>query len=343
MKIDLFDYHLPKNLIAQSQVKPRDHSKLLVLNKLTGEIQDSYFYNILNFLSQNDVLVLNETKVFPCRLQGQKKTGAKVEVFLTKKIESNIWECLVRGHGLKIGDKIYFEKKLVAEIMSDGAKLKKVKFNLAELDFLKLVERIGHTPLPPYIKTEDSKQIKKDYQTVFAKSTGSVAAPTAGLHFTPALLKKIEKAGIKILRVTLHVGLGTFAPVEVEDITKHQIHSEWASIDQTTAEKLNQAKKSGKKIVAVGTTAARTLEAFSDQKGILQSGEKWVNIYIYPGIKFKFVDSLITNFHLPKSSLLFMVSAFVGREQIINAYQHAVKNNYRFFSFGDAMLIKDFK
>ncbi len=347
MDIKLFDYHLPKNLIAQSQVKPRDHSKLLVLDKTTGEIQDSYFYNILNFLSNNDVLVLNETKVFPCRLQGQKKTGAKVEVFLTKKVEPNIWECLVKGHGLKIGDKIYFEKKLVGEIMSDGAKLKKVKFNLAGLDFLKIVEKIGHTPLPPYIKTADSPstalRVKKDYQTVFAKTSGSVAAPTAGLHFTPALLKKIEAKGIKILRVTLHVGLGTFAPVEVEDITQHQIHSEWASIDKTTAEKLNQAKKSGKKILAVGTTAARTLEAFSDQKGILQSGEKWVNIYIYPGIKFKFVDSLITNFHLPKSSLLFMVSALAGREQIMNAYQHAVQNNYRFFSFGDAMLIKDFK
>ncbi|MBP9802299.1 tRNA preQ1(34) S-adenosylmethionine ribosyltransferase-isomerase QueA [Patescibacteria group bacterium] len=343
MKIDLFDYHLPKNLIAQEQIKPRDHSKLLLLDKTSGEIQDSYFYNILNFLDSKDVLVLNETKVFPSRLYGQKITGAKVEVFLVKKIDDFSWECLVGGRGLKIGDKILFDKKLIGEIASDEGKIKKVKFNLANQDFLKIVEHIGHTPLPPYIKTPDSRLIKKDYQTVFAKNTGSAAAPTAGLHFTPALLKKIEKAGIPILKVTLHVGLGTFAPVEVEDITKHEIHSEWASVDKKTAEKLNQYKEQGKNIVAVGTTAARTLEAFADRAGVLVSGEKWVNIYIYPGIKFKFVNSLITNFHLPKSSLLFMVSAMAGRENVMRAYKHAVQNNYRFFSFGDAMLIKDLK
>lgn len=343
MDIKLFDYHLPKHLIAQSQMKPRDHSKLLVMDKSTGELQDAYFYNLLNFLDSNDVLVLNETKVFPCRLKGEKKTGGKVEVFLVKKIETNIWECLVGGHGLKIGDKIYFAKKLIGEIISEQGKIKQVKFNFVNQAFLKIVELIGHTPLPPYIKTADGKQIKKDYQTVFAKSSGSVAAPTAGLHFTPALLKKIEAKGIKILKVTLHVGLGTFAPVEVEDITKHQIHSEWASIDKATAKKLNQYKKAGKKIVAVGTTAARSLEAFSNSQGVLEAGEKWVNIYIYPGVKFKFVDSLITNFHLPKSSLLFMVSAMAGREHIMHAYQHAVQNSYRFFSFGDAMLIKDLK
>lgn len=343
MKIALFDYHLPKHLIAQQQVKPRDHSKLLVLDKTNGEIQDRYFYNLLDFLDSNDVLVLNETKVFPSRLYGKKLTGAKVEVFLAKKIDADSWECLVGGRALKIGDKIYFEKKMIGEIISDQGKIKKVKFNFAGNDFLQIIESIGHTPLPPYIKTEDNAHIKKDYQTVFAKTTGSVAAPTAGLHFTPALLKKIEKAGIKILKVTLHVGLGTFAPVEVEDITKHQIHSEWASIDKQTAEKLNQYKKSGKKIVAVGTTAARSLEAFSNSQGVLEAGAKWVNIYIYPGVKFKFVDSLITNFHLPKSSLLFMVSAMAGRERIMKAYQHAVQHSYRFFSFGDAMLIKDFK
>ncbi len=344
MKIDLFDYHLPKDLIAQTQVKPRDHSRLLVLDKTTGEIQDSYFYNLLNFLDNNDVLVLNETKVFPCRLQGKKKTGGKVEVFLVKKIETNLWECLVGAHGLKSGDKIFFDQQLIGEILDDlSGKIKKVKFNFADQDFLKIVEQIGHTPLPPYIKTEDSRDIQKDYQTVFAKTTGSVAAPTAGLHFTPALLKKIEGLGIKIFKVTLHVGLGTFAPVEVEDITQHQIHSEWASVSEEVANQLNKYKQQGKNIVAVGTTAARTLEAFSDDAGTLVAGEKWVNIYIYPGIKFKFVDSLITNFHLPKSSLLFMVSAMAGREHIMKAYQHAVQNNYRFFSFGDAMLIKDFQ
>lgn len=343
MKIALFDYHLPKHLIAQQQVKPRDHSRLLVLDKTNGDIQDRYFYNLLDFLDSNDVLVLNETKVFPSRLYGKKLTGAKVEVFLAKKINVDSWECLVGGRALKIGDKIYFDKKLIGEIISDQGKIKKVKFNFAGNDFLQIIESIGHTPLPPYIKIEDNAHIKKDYQTVFAKTIGSVAAPTAGLHFTPTLLKKIEKAGIKILKVTLHVGLGTFAPVETEDITQHQIHSEWASIDKLTAEKLNQYKKSGKKIVAVGTTAARTLEAFASKPGLLLAGEKWVNIYIYPGVKFKFVDSLITNFHLPKSSLLFMVSAMAGREHIMQAYQHAVQHSYRFFSFGDAMLIKDFK
>ncbi len=347
MDIKLFDYHLPKNLIAQEQVKPRDHSRLLVLDKESGKIQETYFYDILNFLDSDDVLVLNETKVFPSRLYGQKITGAKVEVFLVKKIDDFFWECLVGGRGLKIGDKILFDKKLIGEIASDEGKIKKVKFNFANQNFLKIVERIGHTPLPPYIKTQDNPstalKVKKDYQTVFAKNTGSAAAPTAGLHFTPALLKKIAKAGIPILKVTLHVGLGTFAPVEVEDITRHKIHSEWASIDKKTAERLNQYKEQGKNIVAVGTTAARTLEAFTTDQGMLSSGEKWINIYIYPGIKFKFVDSLITNFHLPKSSLLFMVSALAGREHIMKAYQHAVQNNYRFFSFGDAMLIKDLK
>lgn len=343
MDIKLFDYHLPKHLIAQNQMKPRDHSKLLVMDKTTGELEDNYFYNLLNFLDSNDILVLNETKVFPARLLGKKVSGGQVEVFLHKKIALDIWESLVKGKNLKIGDKVYFSHKLIGEIISDQGKIKQIKFNFRELDFLKIVEKIGYTPLPPYIKTTDGKQIKKDYQTVFAKSSGSVAAPTAGLHFTPALLKKIEAKGIKILKVTLHVGLGTFASVEVEDITKHQIHSEWASIDKATAKKLNQYKKAAKKIVAVGTTAARTLEAFSNSQGVLEYGEKWVNIYIYPGVKFKFVDSLITNFHLPKSSLLFMVSALAGREHVMHAYQHAVQNNYRFFSFGDAMLIKDLK
>jgi len=211
---------------------------------------------------------------------------------------------------------------------------------LADEEFSICVEEIGSTPLPPYIKTEDSEQIKKDYQTVFAKNKGSVAAPTAGLHFTPELLEKIKAKGVEILTVTLHVGLGTFAPVEVDDIEEHQIHSEWASISKTTAEKLNKLKQQRKNIIAVGTTAARTLESFATEKNILEHGDKWVNIYIYPGYKYKFIDQLITNFHLPKSSLLFMVSALAGRENIMTAYSQAVEKRYRFFSFGDAMFIR---
>lgn len=344
MKIDLFDYHLPKELIAQKPTSPRDHSRLLVLDKITSKIADKYFYDLPDLLDQDDVLVLNETKVMPARLFGKKKTGGQVEVFLTKKINYASWECMIGGRGLKVGDQVLFPENLVGEIIKkiDG-KIKQVKFNLLDEDFLRVVEKIGHTPLPPYIKTEDSQQIKKDYQTVFAKNKGSVAAPTAGLHFTTVLLEKIKAKHIQIFTVTLHVGLGTFAPVEVTEIEEHKIHSEWASIDQDTAQKLNKLKQQGKNIIAVGTTSARTLEAFASENNILSFGDKWVDIYIYPGYKFKFVDELLTNFHLPKSSLLFMASALAGREHILAAYQHAVAAKYRFFSFGDAMLIKKFR
>jgi S-adenosylmethionine:tRNA ribosyltransferase-isomerase len=342
MKIGLFDYHLPKELIAQEPISPRDHSRLLILGK-ESKIEDKHFYDLPDLLDQDDVLVLNETKVFPARLLGKKKTSGQVEVFLTKKIDQQTWECMIGGRGLKISDQIYFEENLIGEILADlDGKTKQVRFNKADKEFLSVVEKIGHTPLPPYIKTEDSQQIKKDYQTVFAKNKGSVAAPTAGLHFTTELLDGIKAKGVEILNVTLHVGLGTFAPVEVDDITKHKIHSEWASIDQATAEKLNKLKQQGKNIIAVGTTSARTLEAFATD-GNLDFGDKWVDVYIYPSYKFKFVDQLITNFHLPKSSLLFMVSALAGRENILAAYNHAVAEKYRFFSFGDAMLIKKSK
>lgn len=343
MQIDLFDYHLPKNLIAQLPSEPRDHSRLLLLDKKAGAVEDQHFYDLLDLLDQNDVLVLNETKVMPARLNGQKKTGGKVEVFLIKKIDDRFWECLVGGHGLKINDQIYFDLNLIGAITEDiNGKLKKIKFNQTGDNFIKIVEQIGATPLPPYIKTADTAEIKEKYQTVFAKNKGSVAAPTAGLHFTEELLNKIKAKGTQVFTLTLHVGLGTFAPVVVEDITQHQIHSEWASISQEVAEKLNQLKKQKKNIIAVGTTAARTLEAFSTEDSLLEAGEKWVDIYIYPGYQYRFVDSLITNFHLPKSSLLFMVSALVGRENLLEAYRYAVKNKYRFFSFGDAMFISVF-
>ena len=340
MNIKLFDYNLPANLIAQRQVKPRDHSRLLILDRAKNKIAHQHFYDLPDFLNSNDVLVVNETKVFPARIYGKKSTGGKVEILLTEKIKAGTYLAMVGGRNLKINDFIYFAKKLECKIIKDiDGKTKEIKFNKSGKHLEKIINEIGHTPLPPYIKTKDSQSIKKDYQTIYAKSIGSAAAPTAGLHFTGEILKVLNKKKIKVFKVTLHVGLGTFAPVEVEDITKHQIHHEWASIDKRAAQSLNKLKKAGKNIIAVGTTSARTLEAFSDYSGRLKSGNKWVDIYIYPGYKYKFVDDLITNFHLPKSSLLFMVSALAGREFIMKAYSQAVKLKYRFFSFGDAMLI----
>ncbi len=347
MKISLFDYNLPQELIAQSQMKPRDHSRLLVLDRKTKKIEHKHFYNLVDYLTNNDVLVVNETKVFPARLYGKKKTGGKVEILLTEK-KSNTWLAMIGGRKLDLGDIIYLDlsaslkagKKLEAKIIKDiDGKTKEIKFNKTGKILDKIIDSIGHTPLPPYIKTKDTKQIKKDYQTVYAKSGGSAAAPTAGLHFTSALLNKLKKRGVKIFTVTLNVSLGTFAPVEVDNIKKHKIHHEWASIDKKTVTELNKLKKQGKNIIAVGTTSARTLEAFADKKNHLKSGNKWVDIYIYPGYKYKFVDDLITNFHLPKSSLLFMVSALVSQELIMTTYKKAIKLKYRFFSFGDAMFI----
>jgi len=340
MKIDLFDYNLPKRLIAQKQIKPRDRSRLMILDIVKQKIEHKHFYDLADFLDNNDVLVINQTKVFPARLYGKKKTGGKVEVLLTEQIEAGVWQAMIGGRKLKIGDIIYFDQDLQAEIRKDiDGKTKQIKFSLAGKKLNTIIDQIGHTPIPPYIKVKDSQKIKQDYQTIYAKQRGSAAAPTAGLHFTDKTIKQLEKKGVKILRVTLHVGLGTFAPVEVEDIKKHQIHHEWAEIDKQTANSLNKFKKSGKNIIAVGTTSARTLEAFADKNGKIVAGSKWVDIYIYPGYQYRIVDELITNFHLPKSSLLFMVSALAGREFIMKAYQKAIAKKYRFFSFGDAMFI----
>ena len=340
MDIKLFDYKLPSNLIAQKQIKPRDHSRLLVLDIASQKIAHKHFYDLVDYLTEDDVLVVNETKVFPARLYGQKKTGGKVEILLTERINTAEYQAMIGGRNLAVGDFIYLDKKLRAQIIKDiDGKTKQIKFDKSGTALDKIIEAIGHTPLPPYIKTKDTQQIKKDYQTIYAKSTGSVAAPTACLHFTKKVLKQLEKKGVKIFKVTLHVSLGTFAPVEVSDIKKHKIHHEWASIDQKTVDALNKLKKQSKNIIAIGTTSARTLEAFSAKTGKLQSGDKWVDIYIYPGYKYRFVDDLITNFHLPKSSLLFMVSALATRELIIKTYKKAVAKKYRFFSFGDAMFI----
>jgi S-adenosylmethionine:tRNA ribosyltransferase-isomerase len=340
MKIDLFDYNLPLELIAQKQIKPRDNSRLMILDRQKNKIEHKHFHNLPDYLTANDVLVVNQTKVFPARLHGKKKTGGKVEVLLTERIDDNQWQAMIGGRHINVGDVIYLDKQLEAKIVkSIDGKIKQIKFNKSSEKLNTIIDQIGHTPIPPYIKTEDSEQIKDDYQTIYAKERGSAAAPTAGLHFTDKVLKELEAKGINIFKVTLHVSLGTFAPVEVEDITKHQIHHEWANVDRETVDKLNQLKQQGKNIIAVGTTSARTLEAFTDKQGKLSAGSKWVDIYIYPGYKYRFIDDIITNFHLPKSSLLFMISALADREQILKAYQKAIAQKYRFFSFGDAMFI----
>lgn len=340
MNIKLFDYNLPKSLIAQKPTSPRDHSRLFVFDRISKKIQHKHFYDLVDILSDNDVLVLNETKVFPARLKAKKKTGGFLEIFLLQVLAPDTYRVMVGGRRFCLGDKIDFARNFSGHfIKQEKDNIWHLQFNVAGRTLDKKIEQYGQTPLPPYIKTKDTSFVRQRYQTTYAKKRGSVAAPTAGLHFTPQLLKKLEKKGVQIFKVTLHVGLGTFAPVTTTDITKHHIHREWVKIDSQTAKNLNALKKQGKNIIAVGTTSARSLEAMTDVCGQLQGGSKWVDIYIYPGYKYRFVDELITNFHLPKSSLLFMVSALAGRQNIMNCYNLAIKKKYHFFSFGDAMLI----
>lgn len=324
-----YNYHLPEAHIAQAPVSPRDHCQLLVLDKVSGKIQHQHFYDLLKYLHQGDVLVFNDSKVIPARLQGKKETGGKLEVFLLEQKSSKQWECLVRGK-IKIGQKIFFPQNFIGEV------IKKNENGILEIKFNKVgILKIGETPLPPYIKKKSSLD---KYQTVYAKAAGSVAAPTAGLHFTKALLAKLKKQGVQLEYVTLHVGLGTFAPVKEEDITEHQIHTEYFSINKPTLARLQKAKAEGRRIITVGTTATRTLESLKNLAPRTYKLES-TQIYIYPGYKFKFVDGIITNFHLPKSSLIMLVSAFAGLANIQRAYKIAIKNKYRFYSFGDAMLI----
>lgn len=337
-----FDYNLPIELIAQEQIKPRDHSRLLVLNKLTGEVSHHHFFDIINYLQAGDVLVVNDSKVFPARLFGLKqKTGGAVEVFLHKKITDDTWECLLGGRvheGLVIELAKNFRTTVIKN-NEDGTWL--LSFNKINEDFFKTINKIGHLPLPPYIKRpKDSLLDKKNYQTTYANSLkiGSVAAPTAGLHFTPRLLKKIKDKGVIIESVTLHVGLGTFSPIKTDNILEHKMHSEFAEISAKTVKTLKLAKKNNKRIVAVGTTSCRTLESWA-KTGQQDQFHAWTDIFIYPGYKFQVVDALITNFHLPKSSLLLLVSALAGKKEIDSAYQSAILSKYRFFSYGDAMLI----
>ena len=331
--LNRFDYHLPNNLISQNPIKPRDHARLLILDKYTEEIEHKKFFNIEDYLKPGDVLVLNNSKVIPARLLGNKQTGGKIEIFLLSKHAPKVWQVLIKG-SIKPDQEVHLKNKIKAKITKKHDKESwLVKFNCSDKNLF----AIGDTPLPPYIKNK-AKMI--DYQTVYAKSAGSVAAPTAGLHFTKNLINKLKKRGIKIQYITLHVGLGTFMSVKSQYIEDHKIHRELAILDKKTANTLNSAKKSGNKIIAIGTTAVRTLEAFSNTKGIIKSQSKWVNIFIYPGYKFKFVDSIITNFHLPKSTLLMLISAFTSETKIKKAYREAIKKKYKFYSFGDAMLIK---
>lgn len=341
MKADDFDYYLPENLIAQTPINKRDESKLMVLNKETGTIEHRHFADIIDYLTPNDVLVLNDTKVMPARLIGQKEdTNGHIELLLLKNTKNNIYECLCKpAKRVKVGTIVTFGdgilKAKCIEAKEEG--IREFEF-LYDGIFYEILDKLGEMPLPPYIhkKLKD----KNRYQTVYAKNIGSAAAPTAGLHFTQELLEKLKNKGITICYVTLHVGLGTFRPVNVEDVTTHKMHSEFYTINEETAKILNQAKKEGKNIVSVGTTTTRVLETVINQYQTFKECSGYTSIFIYPGYQFKAVDSLITNFHLPKSTLIMLVSAFCSKEIIMNAYSEAIKNSYRFFSFGDSMFIK---
>ena len=340
MKVSEFNYELPEELIAQTPIEKRDESRLMVLDRSKETIEHKTFKDIIDYLEPGDCLVRNNTKVIPARIYGKKETGAKVEFLLLKNMEGDIWETIVRpGNKLHVGTKVIFGDGLltaeILEIMPGGTR--KVKF-LYEGIFNEILDKIGLMPLPPYIHEELKDNDR--YQTVYAKYNGSAAAPTAGLHFTPELLKKIEKKGVKIANVTLHVGIGTFRPVKEENVENHEMHTEHFYIKQEDVNKINETKKQGKRVIAVGTTSCRVLETIADENGLVKETEADTSIFIYPGYQFKCLDGLITNFHLPQSTLLMLVSALAGKDYIMKAYNEAVKEKYRFFSFGDAMFIQ---
>ena len=338
MKTEDFDYELPEHLIAQTPIQKRDTSRMMVLDKKTGEIEHRHFHDIVDYLGENDVLVLNDTKVMPARIYGVKEeTNAAIELLLLKEMENDTWECLTKpAKRVKIGSVISFGdgrlKALCIEEKEEGIRVFKLDY---EGILYEILDSLGEMPLPPYI--HEKLQDKDRYQTVYAKNVGSAAAPTAGLHFTKELLEELKKKGVTILYITL---LGTFRPVNVEDVTKHKMHSEFYAMSKEVADTLNQAKKDGKRIISVGTTSTRTLETIVNKYGKFEECSGWTDIFIYPGYTFKAIDSLITNFHLPKSTLIMLVSALAGKEHILNAYHEAVKEEYRFFSFGDSMFIK---
>ena len=342
MKTSDFYYDLPEELIAQTPIENRDHSRMLVYNTESGEIEHRQFFNILEYLTPNDVLVMNKSKVIPARLYGKRigKQDEVLETLLLKKLGLNVYECLVKpGKKFKIGCEISYSDNLTGKVISINETGERViEFSVLNGDTLEVeLDRIGEMPLPPYIK---EKLVKKErYQTVYAKVDGSSVAPTAGLHFTPELIEDIKAKGVQVEEVVLHVGLGTFRPVKVEDVESHVMHSEEYFVDVDTAERLNKAKREGKRIIAVGTTSVRTLESVSDENGILSAGRGNTSIFIYPPYKFKFVDALITNFHLPESTLLMLVSSLIGKDELFKCYDIAIKEKYRFFSFGDCMFI----
>lgn len=344
MRTDDFDYNLPEELIAQVPLENREESRLLVMDKDTGKLTDEKFYNIINYLNKGDVLVLNDTKVMPARIIGEKEdTKAVIELLLLKNIKNDTWECLVKpAKRIHIGTIVSFGNGLLKakciDIKDEGIRYFEFIYNGI---FYEILDKLGTMPLPPYIKTKLEDQTR--YQTVYAKNIGSSAAPTAGLHFTKELLKKIEDIGVEVCYITLHVGLGTFRPVNVEDVTKHKMHSEFYSMSKETSDILNKAKEENRNIVAVGTTTTRTLETIMSKYDTFKECSGFTDIFIYPGYTFKGIDSLITNFHLPKSTLIMLVSALSSKENIMNAYNYAVSKKYRFFSFGDAMFIKKSK
>ena len=342
MKVSDFDYELPKELIAKFPVEPRDSSRLMVLHRNTGEIEHRIFRDIVEYLKPGDVLVINDTKVIPARLFGKLETGGKVELLLVRQPGPGTWEVMAKpARKLKEGKRIYFDEELEAVVKGySGEGRRIVEFILkSNKDFMEKLEEIGHIPLPPYIEREEKPEDREKYQTVFARKEGAVAAPTAGLHFTEELLQKLKDKGIIIKNITLHVGPGTFKPVKVENVEEHQMDYETYHVPEDTAAEINRAKEEGRRVIAVGTTVTRTLESAAEKDGKVKSGEGSTNLFIYPGYRFKVIDALITNFHLPRSTLLMLVSAFAGRERILNAYREAVKKGYRFYSYGDAMFI----
>ncbi|NPV42526.1 MAG: tRNA preQ1(34) S-adenosylmethionine ribosyltransferase-isomerase QueA [Firmicutes bacterium] len=340
MKLKDFDYYLPEELIAQCPTQKRDESRLMVIYRNSGKIEHRIFKDIHLYMNKGDCIVLNDTKVIPARLLGKRKdTGGRIEFVLLKSLGNDKWEVLVKpGKRAKIGKEFIFgDGLLIARVLDKtpvGGRIVEFEY---QGDFRELLNEVGRVPLPPYIKKEISDD--KRYQTVYGRKEGSAAAPTAGLHFTQELINKIERKGINIVYVTLHVGLGTFRPVKSNDIRNHKMHSEYFCLPEKSAEIINSTKKHGNRVIAIGTTTVRTLESVANEEGIVTASEGWTDIFIYPGFEFKIIDGLLTNFHLPKSTLLMLVSAFAGRELILNAYEKAIRERYRFFSFGDAMLI----
>lgn len=340
MRTEDFDYNLPEELIAQHPADKRDFSRLMVVDRKTGKREDKHFYDIIDYLNEGDLLVMNDTRVIPARLFGHREgKEEEIEVFLLENIEDDKWEVLVRpGKKMKIGTKCIFSDELsleVIDIKEDGNRV--VKFFYDGI-FQEILDRLGNMPLPPYIK--EKLKDKERYQTVYSKNPGSVAAPTAGLHFTKELLKKIEEKGVKLAYITLNVGLGTFRPVKVDDVKNHKMHSEFYQISKETADLINETKKNNKRIISTGTTTTRTLESVYKKNGQIKEDSAWTDIFIYPGFEFKVIDCQITNFHLPKSTLIMLVSALASKEIILDAYKDAVDKKYRFFSFGDAMFLK---